>query len=358
MNIPSLRCYYHIYYEKKTGKASTYIAGLDENDNLLFSDFKTFSAVNFLRADLKALDWLVKELEELEIKRKLSINANVMIYAQGRNIIREIKLSYGSKSNVFSKISLNFQWHKNWQLVFNNSEKSCLISKVIDIKAKRRQKKQVSGEKKPQDIEKKLVKLEQLIQNENTKLVFLDLEMNCSNGKKNMCYEIISIGAVKCSVGESFEVENLFYSIVKPTMNPILSERCTNLTGIEQYVVDRAENFNSVFKRFEEWVGENEQIIFVAWGGEDVKTILRDQILNRTDLNIIKVIKESNHNFQREFSQYMGTRNSYSLTNALGFYNKDFEGKKHNALWDAFNLYRLYVEYRNAVKERALVVCF
>ena len=50
------------------------------------------------------------------------------------------------------------------------------------------------------------------------------------------------------------QIEDSFHSLIKPVINPILTEFCTKLTGISQDDVNKAPRFIEVFKSFEKWL--------------------------------------------------------------------------------------------------------
>ena len=51
---------------------------------------------------------------------------------------------------------------------------------------------------------------------------------------------------------------DVFHFFVRPTINPILSEFCHNLTGISQETVDNAETFEIVHQKFLEWMSHHQ----------------------------------------------------------------------------------------------------
>ena len=56
------------------------------------------------------------------------------------------------------------------------------------------------------------------------------------------------------SEDEEPHIVDVFQSYVRPVINPKLSEFCKTLTGIEQEVVDKADVFEDVLKKFEAWM--------------------------------------------------------------------------------------------------------
>jgi hypothetical protein len=64
-------------------------------------------------------------------------------------------------------------------------------------------------------------------------LLVLDLEATCGGNISNGDQEIIELPTVLYSVEED-QVKTTFHEYVRPTRNPILTELCTHLTGINQ----------------------------------------------------------------------------------------------------------------------------
>lgn len=70
-----------------------------------------------------------------------------------------------------------------------------------------------------------------------------------------MCVQL-EFGAVLLNLINGSVVSE-FQRYVRPTMNPILSDYCMNLTGIRQDVVDRQGTFPLAFVAFKSWLGEH-----------------------------------------------------------------------------------------------------
>lgn len=64
-------------------------------------------------------------------------------------------------------------------------------------------------------------------------LLVLDFEATCEENKPNYTHEIIEFPIIQLFI-PSLEFGEEFHCYVKPTLNPILSPFCTQLTGIQQ----------------------------------------------------------------------------------------------------------------------------
>lgn len=63
------------------------------------------------------------------------------------------------------------------------------------------------------------------------------------------------IGAVLVNL-KTGAVESEFHQYVRPTMNPVLSDYCINLTGITQQLIDQQSPFTIVYQKFFGWLDQ------------------------------------------------------------------------------------------------------
>lgn len=201
---------------------------------------------------------------------------------------------------------------------------------------------------KKKKVSPKVVKVNDKLTSEVKNLIFFDLEMNCSFHKEENhgIGETISIGAVKYNV-DTEEIEK-FYSLIRPTFNNIMSVKIIELTKLLQEDINEAKSFKEVFLSLEEWIKE-ESCIFISWGKDDLRVILGDNDRNGYKLNIVDIIRFEFVDFQSEYDLYRKSNQAISLKNALNYYDIEFEGNQHNALDDAYNLFRVYMKYKEEV---------
>ncbi|KAA0191838.1 hypothetical protein HAZT_HAZT005231 [Hyalella azteca] len=87
-----------------------------------------------------------------------------------------------------------------------------------------------------------------------THIVVIDFEATCEEHQtKDYIHEIIEFPAVLIRVSDAARVGE-FHSLVRPVLNPTLSDFCRQLTGIEQSDVDAAPTFPEVLNSFESWL--------------------------------------------------------------------------------------------------------
>ncbi|WP_196364164.1 3'-5' exonuclease, partial [Vibrio anguillarum] len=149
--------------------------------------------------------------------------------------------------------------------------------------------------------------------------------------------EIIEIGAVKVRLSD-FQCIDEYQSLIKPVRTPILTEFCTELTGITQRDVDSASSFYEVITDFFNWCWQSSTT--VAWGSwamydyyqleQDCEHFFVDnELLCIEHLNLKNLYGDATHGRRR------------GLKNAIIEQNLSFEGRNHRGLDDAKNAYRV-----------------
>ncbi|EMP31520.1 ERI1 exoribonuclease 2 [Chelonia mydas] len=85
-------------------------------------------------------------------------------------------------------------------------------------------------------------------------LIIIDFESTCwKDGKYHYSQEIIEFPAVLLNTSTG-EIESEFHMYVQPQEHPILSEFCTELTGIKQNQVDEGVPLNICLSQFSKWI--------------------------------------------------------------------------------------------------------
>jgi len=147
--------------------------------------------------------------------------------------------------------------------------------------------------------------------------------------------EIIEIGAVMLA-SQTGPVESVFECFVRPTREPMLSDFCRQLTGIEQQWIDKAETFPVAFSRFTDWAGST-PYTFCSWGDYDRKQFEVEFLRH----NIQRPDSFSRHiNLKRAFAELKSIR-PCGMKRALQLSGIPLEGTHHRAIDDAKNIARL-----------------
>ncbi|XP_044763509.1 ERI1 exoribonuclease 2 [Coccinella septempunctata] len=183
-------------------------------------------------------------------------------------------------------------------------------------------------------------------------LLVLDFEATCwcfpnGKGRKN---EVIEFSVVLYDVNEGRIIDE-FQQYVQPTEFPILSEFCTELTGITQKQVDEGVPIGTCLMLFTRWINNHQKnlnisfpcdmvlpgkkkCVFVTWSDWDLGVCLPKECRRK---NIYK---------QEFFGKWVDLREIYmehyyrrpkGLLGALEEVGLEFIGKQHSGLDDAKN---------------------
>jgi len=167
--------------------------------------------------------------------------------------------------------------------------------------------------------------------------IIFDLEATCWRGRPPQgIQEIIEIGAYR--LNEYGEAEDRFSRFVKPIVNPLLSGFCKKLTSITQENVDHADTFDVVAEDFIDWIDISEDYMLCSWGKMDRTMLFNDCTLHDMETDWLDPFM----NLKNQYYKFYDLKNPDSLNKALKREGLEFEGTKHRAIWDAFNLARVF----------------
>ncbi|KNC53096.1 uncharacterized protein AMSG_12260 [Thecamonas trahens ATCC 50062] len=175
-------------------------------------------------------------------------------------------------------------------------------------------------------------------------LVF-DVEATCE-AERNSKYphEIIEFPVVVMT-GEGEILESpRFHTYLKPTTNPILSEFCTELTGITQDQVDAGMGFEEMLHALDAWLDDNEfftaakPTVFACDGPWDVRDFVAGECKRkRVEFPwYMRSWVDIRHTYHRHYRN--GARRLNGMLEAIGM---EFEGREHSGMDDAINIARL-----------------
>ncbi len=199
------------------------------------------------------------------------------------------------------------------------------------------------------------------------KNIILDLEMNAVSmqpeftEQRRICKtEIMEIGAV--ALDEKGKEVSRFMTYVKPAFNAVIEENYTKLTGITTEMVADAPGFAEGFRQFSDWCKSlDEEIHIYAWSDCDLVQVTREMEQKKYKKSPFeKALLKNWHDFQKIFEKKIGFDRAIALSDALNYAGFDFEGRQHDALFDAINtaeLFRicndekLFNDYLKVVKE-------
>ncbi len=184
------------------------------------------------------------------------------------------------------------------------------------------------------------------------KHVVVDLEMNPVSRefrevRRALNDEVIEIGAVK--LDENFRQVEEFQHYVRPEYGEIRSH-ITKLTGITKDMVADKETFRVVFRKFLEWIGQEDVTIY-SWSMSDIKQLRQECRWKWKEFDV-KWLAAHWVDLQKQFDDRLGLHNSLALKHALGAMDRDFEGTQHTALADAANTSAILALMQDDVKFR------
>ena len=192
------------------------------------------------------------------------------------------------------------------------------------------------------------------------KHIVVDLEMNPISKEfkeeRTVCNrEIIQIGAVV--LDENYYEIGSFMTLVKPEYNLQVERNIEKLTGIMTDMVQSAPAFKEAIQMFFDWCNSiPDGICVYQWSDSDRDQVSKELKLKNIQLNDHdQAILDRWDDFQQEFGTKLGLENSVSLKNALMYAGIDFEGRQHDALFDARNTAELLHTVRDPeLRKKAL----
>lgn len=169
-------------------------------------------------------------------------------------------------------------------------------------------------------------------------LLIVDVEHTCTSDDSipSSEKEIIEIGAVVVS-GQNLQILDQFERLVRPVQHPVLSDFCTELTGIQQADVDAADNFSDVFEEFKSWLSGYDTYLFASWGSYDIVQIGLDCEYH----NIDPLLLSATLNLKKAFAKAQKIKPQVGMKRAMQLAGITTEGSHHRGLDDARNIARL-----------------
>ena len=171
--------------------------------------------------------------------------------------------------------------------------------------------------------------------------IIYDLECTCWKERPSgMVMETIEIGAVR--LNEFGEVMDSFNAFIRPTVHPVLSDFCRQLTSISQIDVNRAETFPRVINDFMDFIElEDGDYWLCSWGGFDKRQLVAD--CQRHDLATDWLYYHLN--LKDQYQKMKRLRQPMGLKKAVEREGFEFTGIHHRGISDAQNLAKIFVKH-------------
>lgn len=170
-------------------------------------------------------------------------------------------------------------------------------------------------------------------------ILIVDVEATCWAAEERSqsadTMEIIEIGAVVAN--KSGAILSEFSCLVRPVENPILTPFCSELTGIQQTMVEKEQPLAVCMPKFNDWVRISGAQVWASWGRYDLTQFqaevgrkhIHSELLSLPHLNLKRAWRRSTRG------------KGQSLKAALEHHQLDFVGAHHRGLDDARNIARL-----------------
>lgn len=170
--------------------------------------------------------------------------------------------------------------------------------------------------------------------------IVLDLEATCWEDKGLKPNEIIEIGAV--CIDEERQIKDEFVTFVRPSVHPVLSPFCTQLTSITQTQVDAAPLFPEALILFQDWIaGFGTSYVLCSWGFYDKAQFNGDCLLHKLDTAWLK-----NHiSLKHQHAKICSLRRPMGMSGALHYEKMKLEGTHHRGIDDARNITKIFLKH-------------
>lgn len=180
-------------------------------------------------------------------------------------------------------------------------------------------------------------------------LIVADFEAGgCEKGSFHISQmEIIEFPLIVLDI-ESNTIIDQFHTYVRPTMNPILSDFCTELTGITQAQVAKAPLFKDVIKDAELFIAKYPNSALICDGDWDFRDIIPTQIKRESitigcefDQKIKKYINIKREFIRKYITKDQRTERGYRLLVMLEMLKLEPIGVLHSGIDDSKNIMQI-----------------
>jgi inhibitor of KinA sporulation pathway (predicted exonuclease) len=187
--------------------------------------------------------------------------------------------------------------------------------------------------------------------NTNHYICVLDFEANCNEkGEKHM-NEIIEFPSVLYKwnlMTNEFKEISRYQDYVKPIKNVIITDYCTNLTGITQEQVDKGIPFRESFQGHYDWIKQHVKLVLVDYsttlvtcGNWDLMTMLPKDC-KRYGIIYYPDIYKKFINIKISYQKTLNTPKQYGLANMISIIKMKMEGRHHSGIADCHNTGRIF----------------
>ncbi len=172
--------------------------------------------------------------------------------------------------------------------------------------------------------------------------LFIDLEATQREA------ELIELGAVLAKLDDEGRIAHVYeglrtYVKASHAVGPIVRR----LTGISDFdLAKKGIPFEEAIEELKHYLGKKaSECIYISYGSNDIRILEQSYSFHQeADIHFIRLIKKNYLDFLTFLGRFLHDEhgNPYSLSNALKVFGLDFNGQKHDALYDAKALLELY----------------
>lgn len=171
-------------------------------------------------------------------------------------------------------------------------------------------------------------------------LLIVDLEATCWDDREQSIetMEIIEFGCAVYDL-DGHAVLGSYSQLVRPILNPQLSEFCTELTSITQTMINAAPPYPAAVDNLDEWTKRFDLVAWGSWGQFDYNQVEADKKKH----GIAPLLFDLPHlNIKKLWQQTTGYgKRRAGLGGALKALGYEFEGTHHRGIDDACNIARI-----------------
>ncbi|MCL1894654.1 MAG: exonuclease domain-containing protein [Holophagaceae bacterium] len=171
--------------------------------------------------------------------------------------------------------------------------------------------------------------------------IIFDLEATCWDGPRDesQCSEVIEIGAVKLDASAT-HIDTL-QTFIRPTINPVLSAFCIDLTSIQQNDVDHAPSFSEAMDTFAQWICKGStDIMLVSFGHYDKNQILEESKAKGYSGDIVRLL-DNHRSIKHDLADLRKVR-VRGLKRTLRMLGIPHDGTLHRGIDDAMNTAKIF----------------
>lgn len=144
------------------------------------------------------------------------------------------------------------------------------------------------------------------------------------------------------SINQEGQVLDEFVTFIKPSIHPILSDFCIELTSITQEMIEDAPIFPEAISKFQEWIKNfKEDYYLCSWGFYDKNQFKSDCDLHNLDTDWLK-----NHiSIKHQYAKIRGLKKGIGMVKALQKEHFELDGTHHRGIDDARNIAKVFLKY-------------